>query len=774
MRKLSNFLVAFLCVGLVVGCSSDKSEEIEPTPDSVEIVIGEGQDVNPRVGDAESVHSVAFRASHDWRIEISKEAQSWLTVDPMAGSAGEANISITIYKNETSERRVGYVYIHSGDVEEEIETITISQAPAGSVVISEKEFKFGVEGGEFCIEVTSNVNFEMEEPNVPWIHSKGSRTVSRFNFVVDVNEQPQERVAEFKFVVPSLGKTEIVTVMQEAAVVKSDFVDAQMYRDEGGNLQIRIFCLTKDANYGSILMDDNTKIKDAQSSLGSLEAVIQSSEPQAFTKSWIDQMNSLEGLPLSYDAAVAGMVQCWGGLLDIRNEEQRLLVYFDENGVFEFENAVLPEEEAPDTTPIEVELSAYLDEDNFSQYTSWCTTHNAQSAECFAIKRSEVDGLMKTYNVINEGELIQTLKGQGQGCPNDWMALLNDKGGIKLAIQDNSEPYLCAMIVYTQKAFKGNYAIAWSYAEKQEHENEKIEATISAFYDVETDLVHLTAQCTTHNAKSAEYNFWYYDNIIKPDLTLEEKLEEMEGLGYQLNSENLELLNSEVGIKAEDGDAPGWEKLILCVVSVYTGEGLQGNCYRAMQLIDKNCENGIIPSDKIEAQINTSLRDDGITQFEIWCPTHNAKSAELFVLFEDQVDSWMKENNFPDMETALASLKGSGQKLTEGQLLVVDSQWPIEMGSKYEKPVLAGLALYTEPNFEGLCAYAWSSAEKPASVANAKSYDSVYGLLAPKNMKVKEMSLNDIIDSSVGARYCNECYVTPTKIQGLRNFVKFN
>ncbi len=146
MKKLAYlFSLVFLFAALLlVGCEeSDSAEDVEQEP-SIEvedekddneepaddtIIIAEeftelifDSETSSDDPEAEIEKVVEFIANAPWKISIdeTKATDTWVTVSPMSGDAGESEITITLSSNDMSYNRTTTITIISGDTKVEI------------------------------------------------------------------------------------------------------------------------------------------------------------------------------------------------------------------------------------------------------------------------------------------------------------------------------------------------------------------------------------------------------------------------------------------------------------------------------------------------------------------------------------------------------------------------------------------------------------------------------------------------------------------------------
>lgn len=217
MKKLLLFILAAGFAAMLPACSSDSGSDPEPDPY-----------LNLSIPSIEATSSSAttrtftITSSSQWTSSVSRDAASWVTVDPASGEGGETQVTVRIADNEEAEGRGGNVTfaLTSGAATSMLE---VSQAQKNTLDIDKTEFNLGKEGGEITVAVSHNVEEldvdilfpegEIEE----WISLKpGTRALSTESlvFTVDANKWVAKRSATIRISDTSNELSAQVTVAQ--------------------------------------------------------------------------------------------------------------------------------------------------------------------------------------------------------------------------------------------------------------------------------------------------------------------------------------------------------------------------------------------------------------------------------------------------------------------------------------------------------------------------------------------------------------------------------
>ena len=214
MKKL--FLL-FASLATMVACTESETGGDEPTPQPQKPSITIDSNTLSSFTEDGGKGTISFTASEAWTAEvINTRADSWVSIHPTSGGAGEATITITTEPNDTPDDRSATIVIKSGTVEK---TVKISQKQQDALTVTAATFEVGNEGGEIDIEVKANIDFEYEidEAAKEWIEYKGTRAIetSTLTFAVAENDDVEKREATIN--IKSGEFDETITIYQAGA-----------------------------------------------------------------------------------------------------------------------------------------------------------------------------------------------------------------------------------------------------------------------------------------------------------------------------------------------------------------------------------------------------------------------------------------------------------------------------------------------------------------------------------------------------------------------------
>ena len=217
---MKKFIYLLLTIIAISACSKgddiggNNSNGNNGTPKPTEITLNAtSSDFTTSGGSSE----ITFTSSAAWTAEvINSRADSWCSVNPKSGAAGEAKITVTTTANDTPDDRSASIVIKAGTVSK---SITVSQKQKDALTVTASKFEVRAMGGEVSIEVKANIDFEytIEESAKDWIEYKGTRALETSNLVFEVKENELEEKREAKITIKSGEFREVITIYQEGS-----------------------------------------------------------------------------------------------------------------------------------------------------------------------------------------------------------------------------------------------------------------------------------------------------------------------------------------------------------------------------------------------------------------------------------------------------------------------------------------------------------------------------------------------------------------------------
>ena len=159
---------------------------------------------------------IEVKSSAEVSYVIGSECRDWIKF-VTTRAISSSTLIFEVEPNTDIARREGSITIKSGSKEE---VVRIYQAgEKATILLSQSEYEVGAEGDTITVEVSSNVDVDVEIPSVGWITRNDTRAMSTHTFHFDISENRSEstRTAAIAFVNSANGIKEYVTVIQGSA-----------------------------------------------------------------------------------------------------------------------------------------------------------------------------------------------------------------------------------------------------------------------------------------------------------------------------------------------------------------------------------------------------------------------------------------------------------------------------------------------------------------------------------------------------------------------------
>lgn len=229
-------IVSVLVAACAVSCTKETKVE-----DAVTIKTDE--QVVPVEG---GVISIAINSTVAW---TAKASESWVTLSPTSGEAGDATVKASVLKNDSNDSRTATVTFTAGT---KTATYTILQSQLDALNIATTEFTVEAEGGTVEIPVSANVDYTVIVPDaVDWVHVTSTRGMvdSKITLTVDGTYEYVQDEATGEILADAIARTanitisaggleKVVTVGQKAFVPYFDFEGEYSSIQYGGRLTV--------------------------------------------------------------------------------------------------------------------------------------------------------------------------------------------------------------------------------------------------------------------------------------------------------------------------------------------------------------------------------------------------------------------------------------------------------------------------------------------------------------------------------------------------------
>lgn len=188
--------------------------------------------------------TVEVNANVSFECEVEQAARAWITSATTRGLT-TSTLAFDIKENEKMEKREGKILIRSGEL---VETVTVYQeGNKPTIVLTQDNYIVPSSGEQIKVELKSNVDYEVQLPEVDWLTEVTTKAFSThtYYFMVAPNETYDARTANIVFFNKAENVSDTVTVAQ---LQKDAIVVAQNE-------------YTIDANGGNLSFDVNTNVE---------------------------------------------------------------------------------------------------------------------------------------------------------------------------------------------------------------------------------------------------------------------------------------------------------------------------------------------------------------------------------------------------------------------------------------------------------------------------------------------------------------------------------
>lgn len=238
---MKRLLISLLALTVLTACQPDLHflRDTLPFPDA-EISENGGTVSLVFSSDAGST-TLSFQSNKRWTaFFLNDRAREWCSIPSESGERGTYKLCVSVTENQTYDERSATIILQCEDVRR---VVVVTQKQLDALLLSPGRVEIAQEGGDFTIEVKTNVDFTLSVPSEvsTWLHRVGTKGLESYSytFQADANTDLQPRQAVLK-VDSSLGN-EVVTVYQPgedpALVISAREVEVPTM---GGSFEVQI------------------------------------------------------------------------------------------------------------------------------------------------------------------------------------------------------------------------------------------------------------------------------------------------------------------------------------------------------------------------------------------------------------------------------------------------------------------------------------------------------------------------------------------------------
>lgn len=236
-KYIMHLFLAFLLFSLMVGCSEERVNEDEAESAKIELV----NEVNlntPLCSEGESL-DIVFKAKANWSAFVD-DGIDWLSLSQSKGTPGTITLRIEAAENNTYDERNAALVLTCG---QDKKTVTITQKQKDALILSSNKVEIGVDGGNFSVELKSNVDvsYELDQLAKEWISSVKSRSLEQYVLTFNASENNMPEPRNGKIILKGNNIIEEVNVYQEG-LSPSIIITEKEYTvsDKGETIKIEV------------------------------------------------------------------------------------------------------------------------------------------------------------------------------------------------------------------------------------------------------------------------------------------------------------------------------------------------------------------------------------------------------------------------------------------------------------------------------------------------------------------------------------------------------
>ena len=226
MKKLL-LIATVLVAALAVSCKKEVPvDSVTITSDAPGVVSVEG-----------GVVSITINSNVAW---TAKASESWITLSPASGQAGNVTVKASVLKNDTTDERSAVVTFTAGTASS---SVTVKQSQKDAMEIKDTEFTVEAEGGVIEIPVSSNVEYSVIIPDaVDWISQTKGMTDSKVVLNVAQTHKYVQDEETWAILEDAIARTAKITIagegiQKEITVNQKAFVPHFSYKGDWAGLQ---------------------------------------------------------------------------------------------------------------------------------------------------------------------------------------------------------------------------------------------------------------------------------------------------------------------------------------------------------------------------------------------------------------------------------------------------------------------------------------------------------------------------------------------------------
>lgn len=183
--------------------------------------------------------TIEVKANINYTAIIGEDCKDWIKEKSNTRTLSTTTKTYSAAVNEDNEKREGTITFTNGTLSE---TVHIYQAGGDIILLSKNEYNIDATGEDITVELRSNCEYEVEMPQVDWIHEISTRAMSSHTlyYSIDANETYESREAEIIYWNKTMNIADTLNIIQaqkDAIILSKKTIEVKA---EGETIEIKL------------------------------------------------------------------------------------------------------------------------------------------------------------------------------------------------------------------------------------------------------------------------------------------------------------------------------------------------------------------------------------------------------------------------------------------------------------------------------------------------------------------------------------------------------
>lgn len=183
--------------------------------------------------------TIEVKANINYTAIIGEDCKDWIKEKSNTRTLSTTTKTYSAAINEDNEKREGTITFTNGTLSE---TVHIYQAGGDIILLSKNEYNIDATGEDITVELRSNCEYEVEMPQVDWIHEISTRAMSSHTlyYSIDANETYESRETEIIYWNKTMNIADTLNIIQaqkDAIILSKKTIEVKA---EGETIEIKL------------------------------------------------------------------------------------------------------------------------------------------------------------------------------------------------------------------------------------------------------------------------------------------------------------------------------------------------------------------------------------------------------------------------------------------------------------------------------------------------------------------------------------------------------